>query len=282
MNTDNFVSIKPFDKELRKYISYYYFHSSNKPSLKKNIIYYPNYKNAITVYKKSKLIFKSNFSLSFPSPKEDINVFYTRIQNNPRTAKIQAPFNKIGIVFQSLGINYFLKKNLNQVTSKTEDMSFNHFGMAFLETCNNTYKKKEVEGKVKILDAYFKNNFQGFKEEKLIRAVSLIENSNQKQTVSFLAEKLNINRRTLLRLFQKHLCCSVKDYIDIVQFRKAVDEYLVGRKDLKNLTELAYQYNFYDQSEFIKHVNKLTGDKPKSFFKNVKHLGNENTFWIIK
>jgi AraC-like DNA-binding protein len=45
------------------------------------------------------------------------------------------------------------------------------------------------------------------------------------------------------------------------------------------LTDLAYQFNYYDQSDFINQFRKITGINPKNLFKKVKHFGNENLFW---
>lgn len=282
MKAEDFISIKPSNKSLSKYIAYYYFHHAQDHSLKKHFVYYPHHKNAVTVYKNSRIIYAPHFSASVPCSHTPISMLYSGIQTQYRIAEIQAPFNKIGIVFHSLGINHFLKKHLHQVLSPSDNKSFDHFGTAFTEACLTVYEQTSIEEKVRILDRFFQANYQGFSDKKLLDCVAFIEQASDKPTVQQLAEKFNLHRRTLLRLFQTHIGCSVKNYLNIVQFRKAVNSYLNPVKDAKKLTELAHQYHFYDQSEFIKHLNKLTGVSPRNFFKNVSAFGAENTFWTIK
>jgi YesN/AraC family two-component response regulator len=72
----------------------------------------------------------------------------------------------------------------------------------------------------------------------------------------------------------------VKEYLDIVRFRKALNMYqTIEKKPL--LTSIALENGYYDQSEFIKHFKKVTGYNPKKLFKNIQHLGNEDTFWTL-
>jgi len=134
--------------------------------------------------------------------------------------------------------------------------------------------------KVKLLDGYFESQLVGFEEDRLEKAIDCLVNSSEKYTVEKLATEVAVSRKTLLRLFTKHLNCSVKDYIHIVQFRKAVETYQASQKKLQ-LGEVAHRNNYYDQSDFIKRFKKITGFNPKRFFKDIKHLGNEDTFWTF-
>ncbi|HAS41541.1 MAG TPA: hypothetical protein DCS93_13755 [Microscillaceae bacterium] len=282
MQAESFISIKPSSKKLRQYIAYYYFHSAADPSLKKHFLYYPNHKNAVTVYKNSSIIYQPGYSASVPCNHTPISILYSGIQSQYRIAEIQAPFDKIGIVFQSLGINHFLKGNLDEVLPRTDDKSFDHFGKSFKEACLMAYNEPLPDKRVNILDDFFQVNYQTFREENLVKCINYIEKIADKPTVQQLSAQFHMHRRTLLRLFKTHIGCSVKTYIDIVQFRKAINNYLNPIKDPKKLTELAHQYHFYDQSEFIRHLNKLTGSNPRHFFNSLTTLGSENTFWTIK
>ena len=90
--------------------------------------------------------------------------------------------------------------------------------------------------------------------------------------------KLKISQKTLNRKFQKQLNCTVKDYFEIAQFRKSFNHFLNQNQSIK-LTDLAYKFDYYDQSEFIRQFKKITGINPKKLFQNVENLGEEDIFW---
>ena len=56
---ESFTTIQPANKEIQKYISYYYFHSSEDPTFKKSFTFYPNYKHGLTVYLGSNVDFRN-------------------------------------------------------------------------------------------------------------------------------------------------------------------------------------------------------------------------------
>lgn len=275
-----FITKKPNNSFIERYISYYYFHSSLNALVNKKFIYYPSVKNAITIYKNSRATYGHNYSSVVPDSTINFTCMYSGIQTSNRTTYISSPFNKIGIVFNELGINHFIKNQLSSVCSDGNDKSFNHFVIQHGDYFNSIYSKKEIDVKVSLLNEFFINIFVGFNNTELKQSINLINSSEQKITVEDLSRNLNISRRTLLRLFKKHLCSSVKDYINIVQFRKALNQYLLSKQN-SSLTTVAHDNNFYDQPQFINHFKKLTNSSPKTFFKNVEHVGEEDTFWTF-
>jgi len=279
MNREEFITMKPKNLFLRKYISYYYFHKSSDNSIERKYIYYPNFKSALTIYKKSKVKFTSNYSRTAPDAKTDFSFLYSGMQKQLRISEIIAPFDKIGIVFNKLGINHFIQPSLSEISNHSNNKHFNYFGKDLIKSCESVYKEKELDKKVSHLDIFFEKKFHGFKDERLKYCVNIILNSNNKLTVTELSEKLQINKKTLLRLFKKHLCCTTKEYLKIVQFRKSLNDYLLKNNKM-SLTKLAIENQYYDQSQFISHFKSLSGEKPKTFFKKIKRFGTEDIFWI--
>ncbi|MFT4602060.1 MAG: hypothetical protein ACI857_002246 [Arenicella sp.] len=45
------------------------------------------------------------------------------------------------------------------------------------------------------------------------------------------------------------------------------------------MTGLAYDMDYYDQSEFIHHFYKITGVNPKRFFFDLVSYGDKSTYW---
>ena len=281
INKDFFVTKKPTSVFLQEYIAYYYFHKCSDVETQKKYIFYPHYKNALSIYKNSTVFRESNEYHTKPDLSCDYYYAYGGVHKEFKRVTQQPPFFKIGIVFQPLGVNHFITKNLAELQKKKKDVSFNYFKTSMQPFLDDIYSLENITSKVDLLDTYFEEQYVGFEEMRLKKAVELLLNTDKKHTVKVLAEQLEMNRKTLLRLFQKHLCCSVKDYINVVQFRKALLSYqLAENKPL--LTSLAYDTGYYDQSEFINHFKKITGFNPTKVLANIQKLGNEDTFWTLR
>lgn len=93
--------------------------------------------------------------------------------------------------------------------------------------------------------------------------------------VQDIAEKYNLTRQYVNKLFLKFTGKSASEYRKIHRFRNAVS----AHKKSKNLTVLSYESFFFDQSHFIKDFKTLTDSNPNSFFKAVD-TKNEN-IWLI-
>ena len=68
--------------------------------------------------------------------------------------------------------------------------------------------------------------------------------------------QIGISRQHLNRVFKSHLGVSVKKFNEIVLFRHTINKKLFENSD-NNFTELAYEFNFNDQSHFNK-MYKMT------------------------
>lgn len=273
-----YTTVKPKNKQLQKYIAYYYFNIFDEKEYTKAFVFYPHYRNSLTIYKDSEISFSNDASSVLPKFKTDFTKVYTGIHLHSRIGKIKSPFNKIGIVFQALGLNNFLEEPLSKVVKKSPMSNFNYFGDVFETVLKNVYQAKEIEEKTALLDTFFIEYLKPFNEKHITKAVDLMFKDNY--SIQDIANTLKINRKTLFRVFKKHLNCSPKEYASIIKFRKALSLYQLKEEPL-DLTTLAYKNSYYDQSDFIKHFKKTTGFNPKSFFGNISHLGSEDTFWTL-
>ncbi|HEU4470746.1 MAG TPA: helix-turn-helix domain-containing protein [Flavisolibacter sp.] len=277
---DQFITLKPANPVLQPYIAYYYFHTSLDPSLQKSFIYYPSLKNALTIYRHARARFDINYSCVEPDEKNDFIFLYSGIQKYPRKADMIAPFDKAGIVFKELGINAFLSEPLGRLTSQGIDKSFNHFGDELIDVCKAVYAAHDPGRKVRLLDSFFERRLLNFPEDALKECVRIVSTAEQKTTVEDLSKHVHLSRKTIQRLFQKHLGCTAKDYIDIAHFRKSLNSYIL-QNEKPSLTQTALENGYYDHAQFIKHFQKLAAANPKSFFRSVQQIGGEDTFWTL-
>jgi AraC-like DNA-binding protein len=276
-----FETRKPENQDLSPFIAYYYFHQSTKDSGAERFTYYPHVKNALTVYKDSKIEIKDSFTTSASPSSKGYTYNYTNLISHFAQAELNPPFDKIGIVFQPLGLNHFVKMNLSKLITQTFNLNLTPFSLHIQKTLDQVYSTESFTEKTALLDHYFQQIFTDFTDEKMKQAMGLVLAETADYTVQSLADQLEISRKTLLRMFNRHLNCSVKDYLRVIKFRKAVDHFQSSNKNSR-LTDLAYDMDYNDQSEFIHHFKKLTGFSPKPFFKNLEPLSNQGTYWSKK
>lgn len=278
---EKFISVKPKNEVLSKYIDSFYFHQNNEKDYSKKIVFFPNTKNALTIYKNSetKIINKKPLHVKI-IPSENCNYFflYGGIQQNYVVSEAVPPFDKIGVVFLPLGMNHFIEeKYLGKILRN--DYYFPSIEKKILLSIDKVYKAKDIETRVALLETFFLKQINyTFHEPTLKKAINYIEEYKGKIKIGDLSSLLHVEEKTLLRKFRNHLNCTPKHYAKVFQFREAMRIY-IKKKECKNLTTLAISNNYYDQSDFIKIFKKLTGTKPTSFFKNINDLGND-IYWF--
>jgi AraC-like DNA-binding protein len=277
---DNFITAKPASEKISRYVSYYYFHKSINENYQKKFIFYPNYKHALTVYRNSEVIISDSRSIIKPSKNASIQSLYCINKNKNIKVSIEGIFDKIGIVFNPLGINHFIEKSIQEVFPYEINI-FTYFGEEFIFVLNQVFLETEIHKKVELLDAFFEKVIQPFEEQTLKKAIREIIISNGSIKVSKLSEELKINRKSLLRLFNKHTTMSVEEYRKMVMFRQAFN-YFQQNKKTANLTEVALFSMYYDQAHFIKHFKSITKETPNSLLTKIQHLGLEDTYWYFE
>lgn len=273
-----FVTVKPKDALVGKYISCYYFHVSYDPEFIKKFFFYPNYNHALTVYKGSTATLTKQGSMVVPSSEGKISCFYTVNVDKNFKVELNGIFNKIGVVFNPLGINHFLTEPLCDVFNANIAV-FSHFGIDFEKVLQHVYDDADIDKKVTLLDTFFRSRFNTFSEHVVKSAVAEILNSNGSVRVEELSDKLLVNRKTLLRLFKKHLCCSIEEYKKLVMFRNALN-YSQQAGESATLTDVALYSLYYDQAHFIKHFKSVTKLPPKQLLSNLTKLGSQEVvYW---
>ena len=80
---------------------------------------------------------------------------------------IMPPFDKIGVAFQPLGLNYFVDQPLGELMTNREDIRFDYFRKDILPVLDQVYTSKDITKKVQLLDQYFLQKLVDFSESRL-------------------------------------------------------------------------------------------------------------------
>src|SRR5690606_24478079 len=94
-------------------------------------------------------------------------------------------------------------------------------------------------------------------------AVSCLYQHPDSQDLNRLASTLNVSQRYLQKAFLSNVGFSQARFLRVLRFQKALQR--LSRGGVANLTSLAYEYNFFDQSHFIREFKAFTGMLPSSF-----------------
>lgn len=130
------------------------------------------------------------------------------------------------------------------------------------EECDSVIKM------AKILDAYFIKKLLARKISVNTMALNALANElfMKKGLVSIdnLKSKSNMSFRTFERQFHEQVGMSPKLFARVSRFFYAIEDKMFHPQ--KSWTDITYQYQYYDQSHFIKDVIYFSGKSPKELF----------------
>lgn len=280
LQQETFTTIPPKHPMLQKHIAYYYFHQTFNTDFNRNFTYYPNYRVALNVFQQSNIVWNATKRFTLPNLTKKQNAIITFSTQSRREVEMKGSINKLGIIFEPMGFNHFIDVPLHQIIKDTIS-DFDYYGPTFWQMTQAVFETATINEKRDLLDAFFLRHYQPFQLEELLLLTEQIMDFNGNLTVNKMAKDLNISRKTLLRLFRKHLAHNVKGFINLVKFRNALHLYKKHKGQL-NLTQLAYESEYYDQSAFIKNIQSFTGLTPKNLFYQLNDIGGQHTVWTAK
>ncbi|NDV46338.1 AraC family transcriptional regulator [Paludibacter sp. 221] len=95
-------------------------------------------------------------------------------------------------------------------------------------------------------------------------SIGLINNSKASVSIEQLASHACLSRKQLERVFSDYIGSTPKQFLKTVRFQSALAQKSLFKE--KNLTELAYDAGYYDQSHMINDFKILSGFTPGEFF----------------
>lgn len=251
----------PENDTLRKYIEGYYFIFDDESDGVEEYFTFPNNYSIVTINSDADVTFSENRISIIPSAQKNIHASLVYSYATPIVVYYERPIKEITIYFKPLGINRFVN-NLETMFSAQQLVEFTPHFADFEEKMSLIFHITDRQCQRIELETYWLSKLV-IKDFMKIENILFDLESNMK--IADIAEKHNISRKHLYKLVYKHLGKSPMDYRKIFRFRNAIHN--KGRA--KNLTELSYENEFYDQPHFIKDFQSLTKSSPYAFFRNV-------------
>lgn len=255
------IFIKPENSILAAYIEGYYFLSNEDDAFKFSYYTFPNNFQILSVLLNAEIKVLADSVNVTPGHSKSLQSNFTYNYTKPIKIQYSGRVNELTIYFKPLGLNRFvddLSVYYNEKGSFLPFQSFGDYEAVFTEIMNTDSTHSAIQK----LEAYL---IQKLKPKQLNIIEELVREIEYTD-VSGLSQKYNISRQYINRLFHEHLGKSPTDFVRIQRFRKSISssEVKLGRRGVDSL--------FYDQSHFIREIKRISGQSPKSFFKNIDLL----------
>jgi YesN/AraC family two-component response regulator len=128
----------------------------------------------------------------------------------------------------------------------------------------------DTQQRIEVIERFLKNKLnEKMTVDNIVRStVDSLLSTNGSTSISDILKGDLSKRRQLERMFAKQVGVSPKQLGKLIRLQSAL-KMLLNEED-ENLTNIAYNNEYYDQAHFIKDFKEFTGVSPKEF------LGNEN------
>jgi AraC-like DNA-binding protein len=123
----------------------------------------------------------------------------------------------------------------------------------------------EIQTLLNTINVYFEELAVSHPNKNVIERICEIIKNQEEISVSEISITLKSSQRLLQIKFKAATGLTIKKYIQILKFRKSVDQMLNADLEKMSLTEIALYNKYFDQSHFIRKFKDVTKTTPKMF-----------------
>lgn len=190
---------------------------------------------------------------------------FTGIQSSYRTVQQKGVLDIIGISFYPTGFYPLIKVPLSEFAN--EIVTIDSFLKGFEKEIERIAEIKSVAGRLAIIE----ETLLGFIDlefmpemrcESIAKDLLLCGDSVNLKNYS---EKQGINQKTLERFFCKYVGTTPKAFLMTNRFQKSIKSLVMG--DFDTMTQIGYEFNYYDQTHFINSFKSFMGTTPSKLLK---------------
>lgn len=134
----------------------------------------------------------------------------------------------------------------------------------------------DITALLDIINDYFEDLNATHPNKNLVEKIcEIIKFHNEEINVSEIGKCLKASQRLLQIKFKAATGLTIKNYIQILKFRKSVDQMVNSDLEKLSLTDVALYNKYFDQSHFIKKFKDVTKTTPKMFNSNSYFLSEK-------
>lgn len=177
---------------------------------------------------------------------------------------------KTGLIifsFYPWGISKFIKEPYAELTDRSFDLA-DFFPSAKIDNLHSRIMESKCNNERvnHIQDFLIRNMIDKNEDEVTVSVSKIINQKNGNIKLSEIAKEFRISSRHLRRRFSAVTELTPKQFAEIIRFQKSL--YL--KKCGFHWGDIAESCGYYDQSHFIKEINKYAGTSPEKIYSNIK------------
>lgn len=204
-----------------------------------------------------------------PQKKFNENVILSGLQKEYFDIQIANQINLFSISFHPQGLMKFFNIPLNKAYNQNIPLKYIDKVLE-KELFPRMQDAETFEQRVEIINTHFTGmlakNYANFEFQRVSHIVNTIKSSKGLIDVDSLSREACLSRKQLERVFTKHIGSTPKQYLKTVRLQLSLQ--IKCKDKYRNLTQLAYDCGYYDQSHFINEFKTQTGYTPRQYFEN--------------
>lgn len=272
-------TFKPRSGILQKYVDLFYVFQSEKPD-PISYIAFPHVNTAISFFKNAHLQ-RGNHEINIQPAHRGTDICSAEIlgkYTQPVFVNFTGPFEEVSVVFKPLGVSHFFKENfIDLAPNFSQELK----DEGWVEFSHRLFNETQASRRIEMVELFLLDHLKEADFTMLYKAIGYLENFEENYSMEDIASRCGTTVKTFQRNFIKHMTCSPTEYKRIARFRESIQNKLIS-KEIKTLTKLSHESNYYDQSYFIREFKKLTFFSPQKFFDSISALEEKNIVWKIK
>ncbi len=195
------------------------------------------------------------------------NVVLCGQQKDYYDIQIEGSLSLFSIVFHPHGLMKFFNLPLHEINKQNIPLKYLNKKleqelMPKMEDASDFYSRVELAND--FFYGLLNENFGQYEFSRIQHIVETIRRTKGLIGIEDLASEACLSRKQFERVFCKYIGATPKQFLKTVRFQHAL--HLKGRFQSMNITDLAYECAYFDQSHFIHEFKLQTGYTPKKYF----------------
>lgn len=167
-----------------------------------------------------------------------------------------------GVMLQPYAIPILFKISATEIKNELVDLT-TLLGQEGKDITDQIMLAKDNAQRVVLINQFLGKLTNEIKHKKIIHLVQNICSEKGSVNIKKLSMQSFLSQRQFERRFKDLVGFSPKTFSRLVRFKSIVDNY---SPNIKTLTEITYDFGYYDQSHFIQDFRQFSGYNPKTYF----------------
>lgn len=183
--------------------------------------------------------------------------------NKVRRFIVKSDFGIFGVFLQPYAVPPLFGIPSSEIKNELPDL-VSLLGQDGKDLTEEMMTAKNNAERLGIINQFLEQRITGFQRPEIVNAVQHIYNSKGSAKIRKLVDESCLSQRQFERSFKEHIGFSPKSFSKIVRFNSIIWNY--KKRENSSLTEIAYDFGYYDQAHFIEDFKQFSGYSPGTYF----------------